>query len=175
MITLRLTVATSQIAPLPQTYTVSVPSMVKQAMITAKSTPTRKSAVSLRSASLHMHIYISCCFQQVLIAYFGSSSCERAYSLETCSMILCLGLLLTENPAYFITGGCRAFGPGRINYFFKFSGPSYSIDTACSSGLATIHVGKRVHETMTVTRLTDYRLHATPCGMAIPIRPWLEG
>ncbi|KAL5316080.1 hypothetical protein ACEPPN_016957 [Leptodophora sp. 'Broadleaf-Isolate-01'] len=43
-----------------------------------------------------------------------------------------------EISTYFITGGCRAFGPGRINYFFKFSGPSYSIDTACSSGLATI-------------------------------------
>ena len=41
---------------------------------------------------------------------------------------------------YFIPGGCRAFGPGRINYFFKFSGPSYSIDTACSSSLATIQV-----------------------------------
>ncbi|KAK3680667.1 polyketide synthase [Podospora appendiculata] len=45
-----------------------------------------------------------------------------------------------EIGTYFITGGCRAFGPGRINYFFKFSGPSYSVDTACSSGLATIHV-----------------------------------
>ncbi|KAG6358778.1 hypothetical protein INS49_012297 [Diaporthe citri] len=45
-----------------------------------------------------------------------------------------------EIGTYFITGGCRAFGPGRINYFFKFSGPSYSIDTACSSGLATIHI-----------------------------------
>lgn len=45
-----------------------------------------------------------------------------------------------EISTYFITGGCRAFGPGRINYFFKFSGPSYSIDTACSSGLATIQV-----------------------------------
>ncbi|KAJ5711073.1 Acyl transferase/acyl hydrolase/lysophospholipase [Penicillium malachiteum] len=43
-----------------------------------------------------------------------------------------------EISTYFITGGCRAFGPGRINYFFKFSGPSYSIDTACSSSLATI-------------------------------------
>lgn len=41
---------------------------------------------------------------------------------------------------YYIPGGCRAFGPGRINYFFKFSGPSYSIDTACSSSLATIQV-----------------------------------
>ncbi|KFY41668.1 hypothetical protein V494_02866 [Pseudogymnoascus sp. VKM F-4513 (FW-928)] len=41
---------------------------------------------------------------------------------------------------YYIPGGCRAFGPGRINYFFKFAGPSYSIDTACSSGLAAIEV-----------------------------------
>lgn len=38
----------------------------------------------------------------------------------------------------YIPGGCRAFGPGRINYFFKFSGPSFSCDTACSSSLATI-------------------------------------
>ncbi|KAF7157280.1 hypothetical protein CNMCM5623_001403 [Aspergillus felis] len=41
---------------------------------------------------------------------------------------------------YFITGGIRAFGPGRINYFFKFGGPSYSIDTACSSSLAAIQL-----------------------------------
>ena len=39
---------------------------------------------------------------------------------------------------YFIPGGCRAFGPGRINYFLNFWGPSYSIDTACSSSLAAI-------------------------------------
>lgn len=43
-----------------------------------------------------------------------------------------------EISTYFIPGGCRAFGPGRINYFFKFAGPSFSIDTACSSSLATI-------------------------------------
>ena len=39
---------------------------------------------------------------------------------------------------YFIPGGCRAFGPGRINYFFEFWGPSFSVDTACSSSLAAI-------------------------------------
>ncbi|EDU45231.1 Polyketide synthase modules [Pyrenophora tritici-repentis] len=45
-----------------------------------------------------------------------------------------------EVGTYYIPGGCRAFGPGRINYFFKFAGPSYSVDTACSSGLAAIEV-----------------------------------
>lgn len=45
-----------------------------------------------------------------------------------------------EVSTYYIPGGCRAFGPGRINYYFKFAGPSYSVDTACSSGLAAIEV-----------------------------------
>ena len=45
-----------------------------------------------------------------------------------------------EIGTYFIPGGNRAFGPGRINYFFKFSGPSFSCDTACSSSLATIQI-----------------------------------
>ncbi|KAK3629711.1 Non-reducing polyketide synthase PKS8-1 [Elasticomyces elasticus] len=45
-----------------------------------------------------------------------------------------------EVSTYYIPGGCRAFGPGRINYFFKFAGPSYSIDTACSSGLAAVEI-----------------------------------
>ncbi|KAF2703807.1 putative polyketide synthase [Pleomassaria siparia CBS 279.74] len=41
---------------------------------------------------------------------------------------------------YYIPGSCRAFIPGRQNYYFKFSGPSYSVDTACSSSLAALHV-----------------------------------
>lgn len=41
---------------------------------------------------------------------------------------------------YFIPGSNRAFIPGRINYFFKLTGPSYSTDTACSSSLASIHM-----------------------------------
>jgi monodictyphenone polyketide synthase len=58
-----------------------------------------------------------------------------------------------EISTYFIPGGCRAFGPGRINYFFKFSGPSYSIDTACSSSLATIQVSTKLY--MESHRVTD--------------------
>ncbi|POS87955.1 hypothetical protein EPUL_002500, partial [Erysiphe pulchra] len=38
------------------------------------------------------------------------------------------------------TGGERAFANGRINYFFKFGGPSFNIDTACSSSGAAIDV-----------------------------------
>lgn len=53
-----------------------------------------------------------------------------------------------EVSTYYIPGGCRAFGPGRINYFFKFAGPSYSIDTACSSGLAAIEVCR--HQSLAV-------------------------
>ena len=41
---------------------------------------------------------------------------------------------------YYIPGSCRAFIPGRQNYFFNFSGPSYSVDTACSSSLAAMHI-----------------------------------
>ncbi|KAF2133637.1 ketoacyl-synt-domain-containing protein [Dothidotthia symphoricarpi CBS 119687] len=41
---------------------------------------------------------------------------------------------------YSIPGACRAFIPGRQSYFFKFSGPSYSVDTACASSLSTIHL-----------------------------------
>lgn len=40
---------------------------------------------------------------------------------------------------YGIPGTERAFGNGRINYFFNFKGPSINIDTACSSGLAAVH------------------------------------
>jgi len=38
-----------------------------------------------------------------------------------------------------VPGGERAFANGRINYFFKFAGPSFNIDTACSSGLAAVN------------------------------------
>ena len=45
-----------------------------------------------------------------------------------------------EVDTYFITGGVRAFGPGRINYHLGFSGPSLNIDTACSSSAAALQV-----------------------------------
>ncbi|RLL99997.1 Interface between microtubules and kinetochore protein [Aspergillus turcosus] len=41
---------------------------------------------------------------------------------------------------YFIPGRNQAFIPGRLNYCFRFSGPSISVDTACLSSLAAINV-----------------------------------
>ncbi|PTU25285.1 hypothetical protein P175DRAFT_0521075 [Aspergillus ochraceoroseus IBT 24754] len=41
---------------------------------------------------------------------------------------------------YFIPGNYRAFAPGRISYFFKFSGPSFNCDTACSASLTSVQI-----------------------------------
>lgn len=61
--------------------------------------------------------------------YFGSTSNDW---METNSA--------QDIDTYFIPGGNRAFIPGRINYHFKFSGPSYTIDTACSSSFTALHL-----------------------------------
>ena len=39
---------------------------------------------------------------------------------------------------YLATGNCRAFGPGRLNHHYKWGGPSYSVDSACSSSISAI-------------------------------------
>lgn len=45
----------------------------------------------------------------------------------------------TQDPdrvnGYGLTGCCRAMFPNRLSYTFDFSGPSYAIDTACSSSM----------------------------------------
>ncbi|KAJ0354666.1 hypothetical protein COL154_011700 [Colletotrichum chrysophilum] len=45
-----------------------------------------------------------------------------------------------EIDMYFVTRGLRSFGSGRLNYFFKLEGPSYVLDTACSSSAASIEL-----------------------------------
>lgn len=40
-------------------------------------------------------------------------------------------------------GTLRAFQSGRISYVFKWSGPSITLDTACSSSMVAIHQAAR--------------------------------
>ncbi|KAK4504436.1 hypothetical protein PRZ48_005352 [Zasmidium cellare] len=42
---------------------------------------------------------------------------------------------------YAVPGGVRGFTTGRINFFNKYSGPSFNIDTACSSSMAAVQAG----------------------------------
>lgn len=42
--------------------------------------------------------------------------------------------------AYTLQGVQRAFGPGRLAWQFKWEGPTYSLDAACASTTASIHL-----------------------------------
>jgi monodictyphenone polyketide synthase len=94
--------------------------MMRLALVTAYEALERSGYVANRTASTNLH----------RIGTFYGQASDDYREVNTAQ----------EISTYFIPGGCRAFGPGRINYFFKFSGPSYSIDTACSSSLAAIQV-----------------------------------
>lgn len=39
-----------------------------------------------------------------------------------------------------VSGGVRACCPGRVNYHFKWGGPSMSMNTACSSSTLSVHL-----------------------------------
>lgn len=43
----------------------------------------------------------------------------------------------------FSLGTLRAFQSGRISYAFKWSGPSITLDTACSSSITAMHQASR--------------------------------
>lgn len=94
--------------------------MQRLALVTAYEALERSGYVANRTASTDLH----------RIGTFYGQASDDYREVNTAQ----------EISTYFIPGGCRAFGPGRINYFFKFSGPSYSVDTACSSSLATVQV-----------------------------------
>ena len=69
---------------------------------------------------------------------------------------------------YYVPGIVRAFTPGRINYHFKWEGPSYSVDTACSGSTTTVQLACQA----LLSRECDTALagggqvNATPAGFA---------
>lgn len=42
-------------------------------------------------------------------------------------------------PKYMSTGACSAMAANRISYFFDLHGPSFVVDTACSSTMVALH------------------------------------
>jgi acyl transferase domain-containing protein len=55
---------------------------------------------------------------------------------------------------YYVPGVARAFAPGRLNHHFKWTGPSYSIDSVCASSCSAI-------------LLACANLNARDCDMAV--------
>ncbi|KAF3065508.1 Lovastatin diketide synthase mokB [Trichoderma lentiforme] len=47
---------------------------------------------------------------------------------------------LDQTPMYDATGNHQSIQAGRISYYFNLHGPSFSADTACSSGLYALHL-----------------------------------
>ena len=43
-------------------------------------------------------------------------------------------------PRYHVTGNAAAFTANRLSHFFDLRGPSVSVDTACSTTLAALHL-----------------------------------
>lgn len=46
---------------------------------------------------------------------------------------------LNQVPLFDATGNHQSIQAGRISYYFNLHGPSFSVDTACSSGLYALH------------------------------------
>jgi iterative type I PKS product template protein len=39
---------------------------------------------------------------------------------------------------YYVPGNCRSFGPGKLNYHYKWAGGNYAVDSACASSSTAI-------------------------------------
>ena len=51
-----------------------------------------------------------------------------------------LGRDLDTGPLYHSTGTASSFLANRLSYIYDLKGPSFSVDTACSSGLTALHL-----------------------------------
>ena len=48
--------------------------------------------------------------------------------------------LLTDPDPLHLTGSYTGILPSRLSYIYNLLGPSYVVDTACSSGLVAVHL-----------------------------------
>lgn len=63
--------------------------------------------------------------------------------MEGCDYHTILARDLNATPRYLATGTPTCMAANRLSYFFNLSGPSMSVDTACSSTMAALHQAVR--------------------------------
>ena len=64
--------------------------------------------------------------------------------MEGCDYHTILARDLNATPRYLATGTATCMAANRLSYFFDLSGPSMSVDTACSSTMAALHQAVRI-------------------------------
>ena len=61
--------------------------------------------------------------------------------MDSCDYHLVLARDIDATPRYLATGTAACMAANRISYFFDLSGPSITLDTACSSTMAALNQG----------------------------------
>ncbi|MCJ1388250.1 hypothetical protein MMC18_001095 [Xylographa bjoerkii] len=74
--------------------------------------------------------------------FFGSDTAVFA-GMEGTDYHTVLARDIDATPRYLATGTATCMGANRISYFYNLSGPSISVDTACSSTMAALHQAVR--------------------------------
>lgn len=84
--------------------------------------------------------------------------------MEGCDYHTILARDLNATPRYLATGTPTCMAANRLSYFFDLSGPSMSVDTACSSTMAALHQAVR-------TLQHDDSKMAMVCGAKLILNP----
>lgn len=73
--------------------------------------------------------------------YFSSPSPEKhvGYYVGICATDYENNIFCHPANAFSVTGNLRAFVAGKVSHYFGWTGPSFTIDTACSSSAVAIH------------------------------------
>ena len=68
--------------------------------------------------------------------------CDRSVAVGVASSEYARMLGSSSAPitAFTVLGGSLSVSCGRLSYMFGFTGPSYSVDTACSASLVSMHL-----------------------------------
>ena len=89
---------------------------------------------------------------------------KRQTGMDSCDYHLVLARDLDTTPRYLATGTAACMAANRLSYFFNLSGPSLTIDTACSSTMVALHQAVRALQCREIPM-------AVVCGAKLIINP----